>query len=142
MQGLYTTLAGYLLCNGASYSTATYPQLFGIIGYSYGGSGASFNVPDFRGMFLRGNGSQTIGGVTYTGGSLSLAGRQQDQAMSASYATNQGFRSCAAGTRDAVSRAIITTDPVDTNTGILAQFARQGIETRPANYTVNFFIKF
>lgn len=142
MQGLYTTLAGYLLCNGASYSTATYPQLFGIIGYSYGGSGASFNVPDFRGMFLRGNGSQTIGGVTYTGGSLSLAGRQQDQAMSASYATNQGFRSCAAGARDAVSRTIITTDPVDTGTGILAQFARQGIETRPANYTVNFFIKF
>jgi microcystin-dependent protein len=141
-QGLYTSLAGYLLCDGTSYSTTTYAKLFAVIGYNYGGSGASFNVPDFRGMFLRGNGSQTIGGVTYTGGSLSLAGRQQDQAMSATSATNQGFRSCAAGTRDAVARFAIGTDPVDTGTGILAQFPRQGVETRPANYTVNYFVRY
>ena len=142
MQGLYTSLSGYLLCNGASVSTSTYSQLFAVIGYSYGGSGTSFNVPDFRGMFLRGNGSQTIGGVTYTGGSLSLAGSQTDQAMNASYATNNGFRSCAAGARDCVARFQITTDPVDTGTGILAQFPRQGTENRPANYSVNYFIKF
>jgi microcystin-dependent protein len=39
----------WLKCNGASYSTASpYDQLFAVIGYTYGGSGASFNVPDFR----------------------------------------------------------------------------------------------
>jgi microcystin-dependent protein len=43
-----------LLCDGTSYTTAAYPALFAAIGYSFGGSGANFNVPDFRGRFLRG----------------------------------------------------------------------------------------
>jgi len=37
---------GWLVCNGASYLTADYPDLFAVIGYTYGGSGANFNVPD------------------------------------------------------------------------------------------------
>jgi microcystin-dependent protein len=38
--------SGFLECNGASVSTSTYAALFAVIGYTYGGSGASFNVPD------------------------------------------------------------------------------------------------
>jgi microcystin-dependent protein len=38
--------ANYLICNGASLSTSTYANLFNIIGYNYGGSGASFNLPN------------------------------------------------------------------------------------------------
>jgi microcystin-dependent protein len=39
--------AGYALCTGASVSTSgTYANLFSVIGYTYGGSGASFNLPD------------------------------------------------------------------------------------------------
>jgi microcystin-dependent protein len=41
--------SGWLLCDGTLYPVATYPALFGAIGYTYGGSGASFNVPDCRG---------------------------------------------------------------------------------------------
>jgi len=44
----------YLYCNGASVAVASYPQLFARIGYSFGGSGAFFNIPDGRGAFLRG----------------------------------------------------------------------------------------
>jgi len=44
--------SGWLLCDGALYSVASYPELFGAIGYTYGGSGASFNVPDCRGRGL------------------------------------------------------------------------------------------
>jgi microcystin-dependent protein len=40
--------AGYLLCDGASYLVANYPQLHAVIGFTYGGSGANFNVPDYR----------------------------------------------------------------------------------------------
>lgn len=47
--------AGWLKCNGALLSTAAYPQLFGKIGYTYGGSGTLFNLPDLRGEFLRGH---------------------------------------------------------------------------------------
>lgn len=45
---------GYLLCQGQSVSKTTYAALFAVIGYTYGGEGDSFNVPDFRGMFPRG----------------------------------------------------------------------------------------
>lgn len=48
----------FLLCDGSSYSTTTYPLLFSAIGYGYGGSGGSFNVPNFASRFpIGGNGS-------------------------------------------------------------------------------------
>jgi hypothetical protein len=54
-----TTAPPYtLICNGSAVSTTTYPLLFAKIGYAYGGSGASFNLPDFRSYFpLGGNGT-------------------------------------------------------------------------------------
>jgi microcystin-dependent protein len=48
-----TAPAGWLICDGTSYLTATYPALFAAIAYTYGGSGANFNVPDYRGAGLR-----------------------------------------------------------------------------------------
>ena len=45
---------GYLECDGASLSTTTYAGLYAVIGYVFGGSGASFNLPDLRGEFVRG----------------------------------------------------------------------------------------
>lgn len=38
---------GWLLLNGASLSTTTYATLFAKYGYTFGGSGASFSLPDF-----------------------------------------------------------------------------------------------
>jgi microcystin-dependent protein len=54
-----TAPLGSLLCDGASYSTSTYPALFGVIGYSFGGSGGTFNVPDLRSRFVVGAGTGT-----------------------------------------------------------------------------------
>lgn len=52
---------GYLECNGAAISRTTYSNLFSKIGTRYGnGDGTTtFNLPDYRGYFLRGfsNGS-------------------------------------------------------------------------------------
>lgn len=47
---------GWLLCNGAAVSRATYTDLFAAIGTAYGaGNGSTtFNVPDLRGEFIRG----------------------------------------------------------------------------------------
>lgn len=58
-----TPPTGYLLCNGASVSTATYPTLFGVIGYTFGGSGGSFSLPNYTNRMPYGT---TIGA---TGGS-------------------------------------------------------------------------
>jgi len=51
-----------LLCNGASVSTTTYADLFEVIGYSYGGSGANFNLPNFQSYFPVG-GNSNVNGV-------------------------------------------------------------------------------
>src|SRR5262249_6492151 len=47
---------GWLLCDGQGYSTTTYARLFGVIGYTFGGSGGTFNVPDARGRVSVGSG--------------------------------------------------------------------------------------
>lgn len=44
-----TAPKGWLLTDGSSYATTSYPALFAVIGYSYGGSGANFNVPNLLG---------------------------------------------------------------------------------------------
>lgn len=43
--------AGYLLCDGAAYAKADYPELFAAIGTTYGGTdaGTTFNVPNLAG---------------------------------------------------------------------------------------------
>lgn len=45
----------YLLCDGTSYLRADYPALYAAIGTAFGTADSThFNVPDFRGRFLRG----------------------------------------------------------------------------------------
>lgn len=47
---------GYLMCDGSAVSRTTYADLFAAIGTAHGnGDGSSsFNLPDYRGRFLRG----------------------------------------------------------------------------------------
>lgn len=45
---------GWMLCDGRTLDTHLYPELFATLGYLYGGSGASFCIPDYRGWFWRG----------------------------------------------------------------------------------------
>jgi microcystin-dependent protein len=42
---------GWLLCSGSSLDTTQYAALFAVIGYRYGGSGASFNLPNLINRF-------------------------------------------------------------------------------------------
>lgn len=49
--------SGWLLEDGTSYSTTTYANLFAVVAYTYGGSGANFNVPDSRGRVNVGSGA-------------------------------------------------------------------------------------
>lgn len=49
---------GYLLCTGQSILTADYPALFSVIGYTYGGSGSSFSVPNLQHRVPVGKGTE------------------------------------------------------------------------------------
>jgi microcystin-dependent protein len=39
---------GWLLCDGSNYSSANYPDLYAVIGTSFGSTGGYFHVPDLR----------------------------------------------------------------------------------------------
>lgn len=53
---------GWMICNGRIVSRTMYPNLFALIGVDYGmGDGiTTFNIPDLRGSFLRGSGTNDI----------------------------------------------------------------------------------
>ncbi|MBD2060524.1 tail fiber protein [Oculatella sp. FACHB-28] len=51
-----TTEAGWLRCDGSTVSKTTYPALFNIIGYQFGGSGDNFVLPDLRARTVIGAG--------------------------------------------------------------------------------------
>jgi phage-related tail fiber protein len=55
----------WLELDGSAIASSSYPDLFTLIGYTYGGSGATFNLPDLRGVFARGwsHGSNTDPGA-------------------------------------------------------------------------------
>ena len=46
--------ADWLHCDGTSYPTGTYPDLYTVIGTNFGGGGGNFNVPDTRAQFIAG----------------------------------------------------------------------------------------
>jgi hypothetical protein len=140
-----TVPAGFLLCNGDAVNrVGTYARLFAVISTTFGpGNGiTTFNVPNFLGAFLRGSGTQTVGGVAYAGAAVGTA--QQDAVLNPLYASNEGYFNTTSGgaTRECVSRNRIGADPVDTNTGILPRFDRTATENRPFNYTVYYYIRY
>jgi hypothetical protein len=59
---------GLLKCDGTSHLVATYPRLHTVIGYTYGGSGINFNVPNLHDtkLSIEGAPSTTIGTITNT----------------------------------------------------------------------------
>jgi len=56
--GTYNTDAdipdGYILCDGRGLDTQTYSELFAVLGYTHGGSGSTFNIPNLRDKFVVG----------------------------------------------------------------------------------------
>lgn len=70
-----TTPDCWLSCNGASYLKADYPDLYNVIGDTYGSvDDTHFNVPDLRGEFLRGAGTNSHTGQ----GNGGTVGQHQD----------------------------------------------------------------
>jgi microcystin-dependent protein len=81
--------SGFLECNGQSVSTSTYAALFAVIGYTYGGSGASFLLPDLtdRTVLSRSNNKA----LASTGGANTVAagGSVSGNAANTTLTTNE-----------------------------------------------------
>ncbi len=94
----------YLLCDGRSLDTTVYSALYNVIGYSYGGSGSDFNLPDLRGRTIAGiddmgtaqGAASRLGSNTYTHPVVtgdedtlgSSTGTEQHQLVNAEMPTN------------------------------------------------------
>jgi microcystin-dependent protein len=145
-----TAPAGWLLCNGASVSRSTYASLYAVIGNASGSADVnSFNVPDFRGRFLRGwdnaigrdpdRASRT---AMATGGNAgdAIGSIQTDAIQSHTHAYNTPTTA----NRDGGTGATYTNreSTVTSTTGAVSAGARTSTETRPMNAYVNYIIKF
>jgi microcystin-dependent protein len=143
------------LCNGAPVSRTTFNKLYSNIGDTYGnGDGSTtFNLPDFRGAFLRGagtNGSRTMAnGSNYAGPSIASYENDQFQhvlAYNNSATGNGNHHGNGSGGFYAYN--------IPWNHSYSGQWkaqgwtaagygnARTGDETRPFNYGVNYCIRY
>ena len=125
--------AGWLAANGAAVSRSTYATLFAAISTTHGsGDGSTtFNVPDLRGIFVRGSGDQTISGTLY---SKAFALKEADELKSH---THQYTRYA-----QLITRAGGGDNNIWASTAGVQTTATGGTETRPANIALLYCIKF
>lgn len=150
---------GYLLCDGSAISRTAYPELFALLGVTHGqGNGSTtFNVPDYRGRFLRG----VDGGVARdpdaasrtamnTGGNTgnNVGSVQSSQYASHTHTQNahsHGLRWNNGGTsgaaREMVSATSGSVGTIDTELATAVNQNSGGNETRPINANVQYIIK-
>lgn len=130
-----TAPSGFLKCNGASLSTSTYANLFGAIGYSYGGSGSNFNVPDMRGYFVRGwdDGRGVDGG-------RSLGSAQNDDYQAHRHPLQRGTAENGGGRDDGGAPQVDCTSLCGMS-GSVMNFTG-GNETKPRNRAMMFIISY
>lgn len=139
---------GWLACDGAAVSRTTYAALFAAISTTWGiGDGSStFNLPDLRGIGLRGSGTnatrQDAVGSYYIGGSVgdALADQMQGhyhqikQAVGGAVLVVQTTATGAAGASTVTNSLPALTDGTNGT-------PRTGAETRMATSSVLFIIK-
>jgi microcystin-dependent protein len=163
-----TTLpTGYLECNGAAISRTTYSALYAKIGTTHGGGDGSttFNIPDLRGVFVRGwdhgrgtdsgrtfatiQGSANLShthGVSDPGHAHSVSDPGHAHGGGATTTTNNNATSYSAST----GARIVTANTSAAGTGIgiygnttgISIGASGGGESRPVNAALMFAIKY
>ena len=149
-----TAPTGWLACQGQSLLRADYAALFAAIGTTWGTVDSThFNVPDLRGMFLRGTGTNATGSSSGAVGpsvgsyaadtylNHSHTATSTDSGHTHAYQKPQATAGAAGssasgnetGSTTATGYANITTTVATSTTG--------GTETKPKNYGVLYIIK-
>lgn len=157
-----TPPAGWHICNGGEYSLTNYPELYAVIGTTWGdltdGSGGAgdthFRVPDLRGEFLRGfddaagndpDSASRTGGNVVGSSQLSMVRDHVHWLESwAGYNGNSGSynpRNQGYGNAGPYGESIYSRQISDDTTQANKNFVG-GSETRPRNKYVQFCIKY
>lgn len=152
--GIATAPTGFLICDGTAVSRTTYASLFAVIGTTWGsGNGSTtFNLPDLRGVFLRGLDSNKGYDASRAFGSYQADNYPShthpitDPGHTHTYTAGGASTGFVAGGTAPVSTsspASSTTTPADRKTGITVTDAGggTGTETRPKNVAIIYCIK-
>lgn len=148
----------WVACDGSAISRSTYATLFAAIGTTWGsGDGSTtFNVPDLRGMFLRGTGTNATGSSSGAAGpsvgsyvadtfqghyhSVSDPGHSHTYVLISSGPTiagGSGVNDTTGNTGTSTTGLTVTAPSNDGTNGV----PRTGTETKPKNYGVLYIIK-
>lgn len=130
--------ANSLSADGSAVSRSAYASLFQNIGTTFGtGDGSTtFNLPDMRGIFVRGSGSQTISSISYSG---TLGTKQGDRMQGHTHNLNRsGSATFSASLTNQIPNQSPSLAGTDIGTGEPLTDGtngtpRTGSETRPAN---------
>lgn len=150
--------SGFLLCDGSPVSRSTYSGLFTIIGTNHGqGNGTTtFNLPDYRGRFLRGvDGAAGRDPNSGTRTSMNAGGLSGNQVGSIQGDSFQGHRHAYDASSSGTPAPGLSGQLRDFNTALIGSGTaikdpttdgvngtpRTSSETRPTNAYVNFIIK-
>ena len=149
--------AGWLLCDGRQLPTAKFPALFGAISTSWGGAGGNFNLPDMRGMFMRGASLGTgadpdagARGALKTGGNTgdNVGSYQSDTIKMHGHGTQpSAYYSNETNSISTINGGSGSNGSINTTNGGSATNREKtlpfgGNETRPKNVYVNYIIKY
>lgn len=149
MYGGSSAPSGYLLCDGSAVSRTTYAALFTAISTTFGvGNGTTtFNVPDIRGIFVRGAGTHgTLTNANGTAFSGTLGTQENDKMQGHAHSGNfpqvNGSHVNDVGTgtlygTGSTNSASIGNPSTDGANGT----PRTGTETNPANISLTYIIK-
>lgn len=141
--------AGWMLCQGQALSRTTYAKLFAIIGTAFGaGDGSTtFNIPDLRGEFLRGAGTNSHSGQG-NGGSL---GAHQDSTAIQNQIAEQNTHRLVIGfgagninmikNSEGSTKEGLTGNAYMTNNQEITSVYTPFVGVRPTNTSVNYIIK-
>ena len=122
-----TCPADSLAANGASVSTTTYSAYFAQVGYTYGGSGANFNLPNFNGLFAR---AFDVNNSTDTG--RAFGSYEADAFKAHTHTELGGMNTMAYGG----GSNWLTISPAGTTASPNQTASTGGVETRPMNLSV------
>lgn len=128
--------SGYLECNGSPVSQATYANLFAIIGNTYDTApiAGQFSLPDLRGYFIRGFGTNSDGAT-----SGAFGAKQQDSIVDHTH--NYSTRQSNMNVYSSFGTPSTSTSTSTLATGNVNAPHNGGTETKPKNIAMRYLIK-